>query len=204
MRLTPIPTYVYLAAVICCACSQTSDQLPYQDNVELANLYQADQADRSGSIEDWTIVSENDRKRRARVLEMLEADSLVTANDYYHAAMVFQHGEDSVAYKLAWDLAEKAVSLDSIHTKALWLTAAAADRYLLSIDKLQIYGTQFMIYLDVWYLQRIDPEAVSDADRQGKGTRTLQEIEAFLAEQNGEDRGLNIVPDSILSAIQGM
>lgn len=133
---------------------------------------------------------------------MMEADSLVTANDYYHAAMIFQHGSDSVAYKLAWDLAEIAVTLDSTHYSALWLTAAAQDRYLLSIGKRQVYGTQFMVYTDVWYLQVIDQSAVSDADRQCKGTRTLSEIEAFLSEQNGKDLGLNIVPDSILKTMQ--
>lgn len=193
-----------ILTLIFSACTQTSQDRPSIDNVKLASLYQADQTERTGAIEDWSIIAENDSKRRIRVLEMMDADSLVTANDYYHAAMILQHGSDSVAYKLAWDLAVIAVSLDSTHHSVVWLTAAAQDRFLLSIGKPQVYGTQFVVYSDVWYLQVLDQSAVSDTDRQRKGTRTLSEIEAFLSEKNGKDLGLNIMPDSILKTMHAL
>ena len=47
------------------------------------------------------------------------------------------------------------------------------------------------------YLQKIDTTQVSDAERRKYGIRTLLEIRAYLTQQNGEDRGLLVLPDSI-------
>jgi hypothetical protein len=204
MFATEFRALFIFALCLISACEGTMETEPKTDHAELAEMYRVDQAVRTGDMQNWAVISENDRRRRERVQVLLASDSLQTANDYYHAAMIFQHGEDSTAYRMARELAQQAVALDSTHGDALWMTAAAGDRYLLSVGEPQHYGTQFMIYLDMWYLQRIDTAAVTDAERRRVGTRTLDEIEAFLAEQNGEPRGLNIVPDSVLIAMGKM
>lgn len=169
------------------------------DNPELQALFEADQAARFDEDADWDVVAREDSLRLGRVEQLRQADSLFTANDCFHAAMVFQHGMDSSAYRRAWELAGRAVELDSSHDVARWLTAATEDRWRLSLGQPQRWGTQFLILDDVWYLDRIDTLAVSDEQRLATGTRTLAEIVAYLTEQNGEERGLNVLPDSLKS-----
>ena len=76
------------------------------DNARLQALYKADQEARSGGDRDWDVVSREDKARRAEVLSILKETGFRTARDYYHAAMVFQHGESTdeirIAYSLAW------------------------------------------------------------------------------------------------------
>ena len=55
--------------------------------------------------------------------------------------MLFQHGLSSEDYKIAFELTNEAVKQGNEDAK--WLSAAAEDRYLLSINKKQKWGTQF-------------------------------------------------------------
>lgn len=167
------------------------------DNAELAEMHQQDQAARMADEVDWDALVVEDRERRRRVQELLDADAVVTANDYFHAAMIFQHGVDSMAYRKAYDLAQRSVELDSTNGVARWLTAAAWDRYLISKGEPQWYGTQSLTLGGTTYLRQIDTTRVSDAERHRYGVETLTEIRARLTEANGKDRGLLQVPDSI-------
>ena len=156
------------------------------DNSGLGALYAADQDDRTGTdaelITRWSDVERRDSERREEVRRLIEAGEVRTGLDHYHAAMVFQHGDTADDYRLARDHAREAVDLG--YERARWLAAAAHDRYLLSIGQPQHYGTQFRIVEGVTYLRPIDADAVTDAERRAARTRTLEEIQAFLAEQN--------------------
>ncbi|MEM9997855.1 MAG: hypothetical protein AAF809_09150 [Bacteroidota bacterium] len=113
-------------------------------NQELMEMHAADQSERFALMRgelDWDVVGANDEHRRTRVYEMLEAGEVEAAADHFHAAMILQHGRTSDDYAKACELAERAVKLDPSHSTARWLTAAATDRYLWSIDEPQIYGT---------------------------------------------------------------
>jgi len=142
------------------------------NNQELLDMYEADQSDRSGQI-DWALVGPRDEKRRQRVKEILEAGDVKTADDYFHAAMVLQHGAGSADFKLAHELALKASELDADHSTARWLAAAAKDRYLQSIGEPQIYGTQFRKVDGQWTLEPIDETAVTDEERARWGVPPL-------------------------------
>ena len=75
---------------------QSSDAPSPQDNKELRRMYNEDQGDRSAHDArtiDWAVVAPRDRARRDRVRAILAEGRLVTANDYYHAGMIFQHGK---------------------------------------------------------------------------------------------------------------
>ena len=61
-------------------------------NAELTRLYEEDQSDRSGGP-GQADMAQRDAGRRKRVLEILGQGTLKEADDYFHAAMVFQHGD---------------------------------------------------------------------------------------------------------------
>jgi hypothetical protein len=90
---------------------------------------------------DWQKVRQRDEQRRLRVLEILRSATLTAAEDYYHAAMVLQHGGQPADYLLAHILTVAAVGKG--YQEALWLSAATLDRYLDSVGKSQVFGTQY-------------------------------------------------------------
>jgi hypothetical protein len=148
-------------------------------NAELHRMYLEDQAARRLPYDqiDWKVVSARDAEHRKRVDEMIAAGELTAADDYYHAAMIFQHGSHPADYARANELAREAVRRDPTHARARWLVAATHDRHLKSQGKPQIYGTQFSrIKPDgLWTLEPIDEDAVTDAQRVEMGVPPLAE-----------------------------
>ncbi len=113
-------------------------------NAEMTALFDADQADRRDvSHVDWTVVSRTDATRRQQVRALLGRGDLHTGADFLHAAFVFQHGERPDDFLLAHTLAMVAVKKG--RTDAIWIAAATLDRYLQTIGRAQIYGTQFQV-----------------------------------------------------------
>jgi len=182
---------IVLASASACAPgddSATPTPSPALDNPELTELHDADQADRSGEeLIDWSVVSPRDSLRRVRVNEILAAGKAVTSMDFYHAAMVFQHGDDTTAALRAHGLARTAVDLDPDNEEAKWLSAAAWDRYLMRKGVPQWYGTQFVGGPGAWHLYDIDTTAVTDSERVALGVRTLAELRAREQETNSEN-----------------
>lgn len=158
------------------------------DNEELIELYRTDQADRSVSEIDWSIVSINDSIRQDRILQMLDSNLVVTSNDHANAAMIFQHGEDSTAYRMVVQLMTKAIELNPNRSK--WLLAAGIDRELMSRDEPQVYGTQYRKYKDndgewgPWVLYKIDTTVITDEERQEYGVQTLEQQKTRLISMN--------------------
>jgi hypothetical protein len=107
-------------------------------------MYQTDQRDRVTLR--WLNTSRDDA-RIARVLEIHRAESDWTPEEMLDAAMVLQHGHDSSHYRVAHELAAGA-NEKGVNTKrwpkgtAEWLMRATYDRWMLSIGKPQVYGTQ--------------------------------------------------------------
>jgi len=121
-------------------------------NVELKGLYDEDQAarQRSALAATWVDLSESDAARRRRVAELIAAGAVEDADDNFHAAMVYQHGESLADIWRAHTLAEKAAALG--HPGATWLTAAALDRWHMYQGRPQPYGTQFISVEGRWQL----------------------------------------------------
>jgi hypothetical protein len=136
-------------------------------NPDLVRLYQEDQDDRAGDLDnsDWKAMAQHDADRRKRVLEIMEKGGAREAGDYIHAAMVYQHGTKPEDYDRANQWATKAVELDPDYPGARWLAAASKDRYLMWSGKPQLYGTQFKKDKDgPWYLWQVDP-SITDEER---------------------------------------
>jgi hypothetical protein len=139
-------------------------------NQELKTLYEKDINERN-SI-DWDHASstqianlrKKDKKRKEKVLALINEGKVKSAQDYHHAALIFQHGESTNDFKKAHELATKAVALGD--ESARWLFAATLDRYLISMGKPQKYGTQFKLNNNgEWELgEPIDP-TVTDKER---------------------------------------
>lgn len=157
---------------------------PSVDHGELKLMYEQDQADRAGTIgsSDWTIVERRDRARRERVKEFVANGVLTTANDYYHAAMVLQHGDGADDFLLAHDLAVAAAIMGQRTAK--WLAAAAEDRFLRNIGRPQRFGTQFRKDADgPWYLEAVD-SAVPDTLRQALDVPSIAVAKSRVTELN--------------------
>jgi hypothetical protein len=145
---------------------------------ELAMLAAADQGDRSftkvPTAAEWEPIAARDRARRARVREILLADEARTADDFSHAALIFQHGETPSDYLLAHDLSAIALQEGKFET----LAALAEDRWLESIGRLQRWGSQFDWDGNLKPLFR-DGVTVSDAMREDLMLPTLPELHRY-------------------------
>ena len=186
-------TLILLLVVLIYSCGKSPDKESsdkeidtnnFTKNMTLDELYKSDQADRQTADIDWPIVTERDNLRRKRVYQLLDSNKVVTADDYANAAMVFQHGGDTIASGMAVKLMQKAVDLDSNRSK--WLLAAAIDRDLMRRDRPQLYGTQYTKAGtdEPWIIYDIDTTKISDAERREYGVETLAEQRAKVRMMN--------------------
>lgn len=131
-------------------------------NQELKELYEEDLADRESQDMKLALLEERDRERKERVEELISQGKLKVAEDYHHAALIFQHGYVVADYDRANELAKKAVEPGD--NSARWLYAATKDRSLLSQGLPQKYGTQFMKNSDgEWVLvEPVDPNTTDE------------------------------------------
>lgn len=156
-------------------------------NAEIARLYQEDQADRSPpptAPRDFFVgMEERDLRRRTRVLEIHNADQLRTGADFYHAAMVLQHGTAPGDYLLAHELSMVAIARGE--PRGRWLAAASLDRFLVSIGRPQRFGTQslFDAAKQEYQLHPVE-EGVTDAVRRELGVPALADIRERQEESN--------------------
>lgn len=153
-----------------------SNYILAQNNPELQKMYDDDQSARMVKNIDWTILTKKDKEREKRVFEMIDAGEIKTGKDYYNSAMIFQHGNDTIASKMAVEHMKKAINLDSTINK--WLLAAAIDRDLMRRDKPQIYGTQYIKNDKTegkWKLYTLDPSKITDEERKYYNVETLEE-----------------------------
>ncbi|MEM7049550.1 MAG: hypothetical protein AAF604_07825 [Acidobacteriota bacterium] len=101
--------------------------------------------------------------------------------------MVFQHGMTVEHFGRARDLAAK---LNPDLPGAKWLYAAATDRWLIRQQKPQIYGTQFRKQSpdSPWTLEPLDPDAVTDEEREAYDVPPLAEARARVEAMNAEQK----------------
>ncbi len=118
---------------------------PAASNAEMRQIFDDDQRARQDftklSSEQWAAVSKDDAVRRQRTHALVMDGKLHSSDDFREAAFVFQHGDKPDDYLLAHTLAMIAVAKGD--EGALWIATATLDRYLHSINRPQIYGTQF-------------------------------------------------------------
>jgi hypothetical protein len=118
-----------------------------QQNSEVKELFDADQKDRAADVTKMTEaqgkkwaeeVGPRDAECRTRVHKLLKQGALQTGED--RAAFIFQHGFSSYDFVLSHIVGMVAVSKGD--AKARWIAAASLDRYLLSLQQRQVFGSQ--------------------------------------------------------------
>jgi len=156
-------------------------------------MYAEDQSDRlpkDGKSIDWSLVGPRDDARLKRVMELYIAGELKTGKDYFHAAMVLQHGKRPEDYLLCHELCVAAVfksgsseTADWLST-AKWLAAASEDRFLVSIGRPQRFGTQFSRDGNSpWRLNKME-EGVTDELRKVWEVPPISKAQESVAEMN--------------------
>ena len=158
------------------------------DNPRLKELFQADQAARNTEPDtgDFLTPGPKDLERQKAVLDLLAAGALKTSADYFHAAVVFQHGGSEENVALAHAFATIATRLEPRHPNAGFLMAAAWDRLMKRKNKPQWYGTQYLKSASgKWELYRLDEAAVSDRDRERLGVPPLSVLREQIRKMNG-------------------
>jgi hypothetical protein len=85
-----------------------------------------------------------------------------TPRNLVYAAYIFQHGTCPDHYSLGNRLAQ--VAMESGYKEAKWIYAATFDRYLMSLNELQRFGTQYTWINGEFTLYPVDPET-TDAER---------------------------------------
>ncbi|HEU0067463.1 MAG TPA: hypothetical protein VFQ57_09520 [Sphingomonas sp.] len=146
-------------------------------------IFDADQAARKAPSIDWSVVSEADRSRRIRTQTMLNAGQLNSADDFYHAAYVFQHGDLPEDYLKAHALATVAAARGK--PEAAWIAAATLDRYLQRIGQPQIYGTQYLRNgSSEWTQEPYRRDLLSDALREATGVPPIPKQRDRLKEMS--------------------
>lgn len=111
-----------------------------QYSAELKDMLRADQADRAVPNQDNTQI---DTQRRSRVAVMAAESCLKNKDDYFAAAVIFQHGNTPDHYLQATIYANKAAALG--HPIGGPMREATIDRYLMSSGHKQIFGSQITV-----------------------------------------------------------
>jgi hypothetical protein len=115
-------------------------------NDELISLYTADKQAHANQPKVNTPVYKamraRDLERRKRVMELVSANELNTAEDYYHAAWIMNHGDTPDDARNAHILALRSSELG--HRPARWLAAATYDRWQMYRGRPQKYGTNYV------------------------------------------------------------
>lgn len=181
-----------ISLMSCCALSSAAPQdMPAASCEEIRLLYEADQADRAkisspgsgtGQMQEMIKISQRDAERRKRTQELLNDGQLRSADDYYCAAMVLQHGDKPDDFLLSHILATASLKLG--REKSAWLVAASLDRYLMKIEQPQIFGSQFNNPHPAdpakWTNEPFNEKLVSESLRKIYYQPTLQEIKNRL------------------------
>lgn len=133
-------------------------------NEELASLYQADQQERvhqpRANTPEFKAMRMRDLQRRERVMAIAKSNGLQTAEDYYHAAQIMNHGDTIDDARHAHTFALRSSELG--YRPARWLSAASYDRWQMYQGKPQKYGTNYIYDGRKDRLWDVDPETTDE------------------------------------------
>jgi hypothetical protein len=175
--------FLLVAMVLSMQATNRDVQKPAHEKAQstsIHELYLEDQADRGAAPGRKSASPEqmaaNDAERRRRAHQLLDAGRLKSASDFHDAAFIFQHGDAPDDYLLAHALAMVAVSKGDPHGR--WIAAATLDRYLQSIGRAQVFGTQYLTRSYVEYLSKAaaaQSAKKKDNDDENSGTKNPEE-----------------------------
>jgi hypothetical protein len=156
-------------------------------NSELTQMYDQDQSERmdvhGSDVKAWAIISAHDKVHRDRVLELMHQDKLETAEDYFHAALIMQHGDEPSDYMLAHIMSCAAAQMGN--KPSVWLSAASFDRLMQKVGQSQVFGTQYRKDPSLgWTLQPLASEVLTDGVRKTFNVPTLEQSKLHVVKMN--------------------
>ena len=133
-------------------------------NEELASLYQVDKQELvdqpRANTPEFKAMRMRDLQRRERVMAIAKSSGLQTAEDYYHAAQIMNHGDTIDDARHAHTFALRSSELG--YRPARWLSAASYDRWQMYQGKPQKYGTNYIYDGRKDRLWDVDPETTDE------------------------------------------
>lgn len=115
-------------------------------NEELLSLYKQDRHEHSNQAKvntpEYKAMRARDMQRRERVMGIVTQSESLTAEDYFHAAWIMNHGDTPVDAQHAHTFAVRSSELG--YRPARWLAAASYDRWLMYQGRPQKYGTNYI------------------------------------------------------------
>ena len=152
---------------------------------ELKYLFDEDQYEclnqpRDGTLE-YLALREKCKARIFKVKEILELDKSLSGDDFFHASIIFMHGDCPDDFWQAYTLFLKAADQNYIGSKRF--AAAAFDKWLMYQGKPQKFGLQYVpdgVRLRLW---DVDPET-TDIERADWEVPTLEELAKNLKNVN--------------------
>ena len=185
---SPIGGLIKLVASAVLVTSQMAAQNPapatravVTNNPELEQIYKEDQAERAGGVKPGIDAAQRDRERLRRTADLIEGGKAQTADDYFQAAQVYNHGATPEDCLRSHELAVLAAAKGN--RMALFLSAASLDRFLREIGRPQVFGTQYTRRDNMVTMEPFD-RSMSDNLRVEFGVPGLKELDARLAERN--------------------
>ncbi|HEY9793590.1 MAG TPA: hypothetical protein V6D22_24540 [Candidatus Obscuribacterales bacterium] len=163
---------------------------------ELAKMFEQDQADRKTILThpqpgQWEIISAHDKQHHDRILELMRQDKLKSADDFYYAAMIMQHGSDTKDFSLAHIFAMAAAQKG--HKLAPALSALSFDRLMLSVGQPQIFGSQSCSEANAPYklTEPMQLDLITDSIRKEFNTQTIPEAKEWLNQLNARRKSID-------------
>ena len=138
--MTPFVIAVALAASAPAPAAPNAWRCGPDDMADLCRLMEEDQSDRTAPI-DWDATTRRDRERRAATLAIVRTRPLRTSGDYFHAALIMQHGEAWEDYAAAHLLASRGLQLAPEDRNLQRMAAAGWDRMMHAMGHGQWFGT---------------------------------------------------------------
>ena len=133
-------------------------------NEELLSLYREDREEHANHAKvntpEYKAMRLRDLQRRERVLEIVAQNEILSAEDYFHAAQIMNHGDTPEDAQNAHTLALRASELG--YRPARWLAAASFDRWLMYQVKPQKYGTNYIYDGIQDWLWDVDPSTTDE------------------------------------------
>ena len=131
---------------------------------ELLSLYKADKQERvnqpKANTPEYKAMRRRDLERRQQIMEIVAAEELNTAEDYYHAAWIMNHGDTPENAENAHRLALRSSEMG--YRPARWLAAASYDRWQIYQGKPQKYGTNYVYDGRRDRLWEVDPKTTDE------------------------------------------
>ena len=115
-------------------------------NTEIKRIFDEDQRDclhqPTDGTPEYQALKVRNKQRRSLIKSIVDLDSKLLGEDYFHACIIFLHGDCPEDFWQAYHYGLKSIDLNFVEAKKY--TASAYDRWLMYQGKPQKFGLQYV------------------------------------------------------------